>query len=111
MSMYGHAAALILTMAAVTFLTRALPFLLFDRGGHVPCVILYLGKVLPSAIIAMLIAFCFRNESFAAGGHGVPALLSVGAVVLLHLWKHNNLISIFGGTALYILLIRFVFTG
>lgn len=111
MNTAGHAVALILIMAAVTFLTRALPFLLFDRGGPPPRIILYLGKMLPSAVIAMLIVFCFRNASFTAGGQGIPALLSVGAVVLLHLWKRNNLISIFGGTALYILLIRFVFPG
>jgi branched-subunit amino acid transport protein AzlD len=111
MSATTHAAALIIVMAAVTFLTRALPFFLFDRSGKSPRIILYLGRLLPSAIIAMLIVFCLRSESFSAGGQGIPALLSVGAVILLHLWKRSNLISIFGGTALYILLTRFVFPG
>ena len=42
-----EALASIIVMAAVTFLTRALPFLLFDRGDHPPRIVLYLGQVLP----------------------------------------------------------------
>ena len=58
--------ASIAVMAVVTFLTRALPFILFDHGDHPPKLVLYLGKVLPPAIIAMLIVYCFRGVSFAA---------------------------------------------
>ena len=43
----AEALASIAVMSAVTFLTRALPFLLFDRGEHPPKIVLYLGKVLP----------------------------------------------------------------
>ena len=57
--------ASIAVMAVVTFLTRALPFILFDHGDHPPKLVLYLGKVLPPAIIAMLIVYCFRGVSFA----------------------------------------------
>ena len=53
----GYTAALIAVMTAVTFLTRALPFLLFDRGDHPPKIVLYLGRVLPPAVIAMLIVY------------------------------------------------------
>ena len=59
----GQAVASIAVMAAVTFLTRALPFLLFDRGGHPPKLVLYLGRVLPPAVIAMLIVYCLRSVS------------------------------------------------
>ncbi len=117
----AQAIASILVMSVVTFLTRALPFLLFDRGEHPPKLVLYLGKVLPPAIIAMLIVYCLRNSLSAlehlgtrlleAGslGQWLPAFLSVALVVVLHLWKKNNLLSIFGGTILYMVLVQQVF--
>ena len=86
--------ASIAVMAAVTFLTRALPFLLFDRGDHPPKIVLYLGRVLPPAVIAMLIVYCLKGVTF---------------TVLLHLWKGNDLISIFGATVLYMILVQGVF--
>ncbi len=101
--------ASIAVMAAVTFLTRALPFLLFDRGDHPPKVVLYLGKVLPPAIIAMLIVYCLKGVSFATPAGWVPALAASAAAVLLHLWKGNDLLSIFGATILYMALIQGVF--
>ena len=99
----------IAVMAGVTFLTRALPFLLFDRGERPPRVVLYLGRVLPPAIIAMLIVYCVRGVTFAAPAGWVPTLLAGLAAVLLHLWKGNDLISIFGATGLYMVLVQGVF--
>lgn len=103
------AIAAIAVMAVVTFLTRALPFLLFDRGSSPPKIVLYLGRVLPPAIIAMLIIYCLKHLSFLSVGGWVPQLVSVAVVVALHLWKHNNLLSIFGGTILYMVLVQTVF--
>ena len=105
----GQAVAAIAVMAGVTFLTRALPFLLFDRGDSPPKLVLYLGRVLPPAIIAMLIIYCLRGISFSAPAGWAPQLIAVGAVVALHLWKKNNLLSIFGGTILYMVLVQAVF--
>lgn len=105
----GAAIAAIAVMAIVTFLTRVLPFLLFDRGESPPKLVLYLGRVLPPAIIAMLIVYCLRGVSFSTPGGWVPQLLCVAVVVALHLWKHNNLLSIFGGTILYMVLVQAVF--
>lgn len=105
----GGAIAAIAVMAVVTFLTRALPFLLFDRGNTPPNIILYLGRVLPPAIIAMLIVYCLKDISFVQTADWAPQLISVGVVVGLHLWLHNNLVSIFGGTVLYMILIQAVF--
>ena len=96
-------------MALVTFLTRALPFVLFDRGEHPPKVVMYLGQVLPPAIIAMLIVYCLKGVSFATPAGWVPSLLAGGTAVLLHLWKGNDLLSIFGATVLYMVLVQAVF--
>ena len=101
--------ASIAVMSAVTFLTRALPFLLFDRGEHPPKIVLYLGKVLPPAIIAMLIVYCMKGVTFSTPAGWIPTLLAGAEAVLLHLWKGNDLISIFGATGLYMVLVQGVF--
>ncbi len=104
-----QAAAAIAVMAAVTFLTRVLPFLLFGRNGNPPRVVLYLGRYLPPAVIAMLIVYCFRQVNFQAAPNWAPALIAGVAVAVLHLWKRNNMLSIVGGTALYMVLVQAVF--
>ena len=101
--------ASIAVMAAVTFLTRALPFLLFDRGEHPPKLVLYLGRVLPPAIIAMLIVYCLKGITFTTPAGWAPPLLAGGTAVLLHIWKNNDLLSIFGATVLHMVLVQAVF--
>ena len=105
----GQAVAAVIVMALVTYLTRALPFLLFGRGGRPPKTVLYLGRVLPPAIIAMLIVYCLRGTTFTTPGGWVPPLVAGGAAVLLHLWKGNDMLSIFGATILYMVLVQGVF--
>ena len=102
-------AALVAVMAAATFLTRALPFLLFGRGGEPPKVVLYLGRFLPPAVIAMLIVYCCRDMSFAELSGWLPGLIAGLAVVVLHVWKKNNMLSIVGGTIFYMVLVQAVF--
>ena len=98
---------LILVMAGVTALLRFLPFLVFRR--HTPPYIAYLGKVLPPALIGMLVIYCFKDVSFAAAPFGLPELIAAVCVVVLHVWKRNSLISILGGTGIYMLLVQLVF--
>ena len=104
-----HAVLAIAVMAVVTFLTRALPFLLFDRGGNPPKLVLYLGRVLPPAIIAMLIVYCLRSVSVTEYSWGLPELIAGAATVGIHLWKRSMLLSIAAGTVIYMLLVQFVF--
>jgi branched-subunit amino acid transport protein AzlD len=101
--------AFIAVMAGVTLLTRALPFLLFDRGQEPPGTILYLGRLLPPAVMSMLVVYCLRGTDFSAAPGWLPQVIGVGAVVLLHKRKHNTLLSIFGGTLLYMFLVQAVF--
>lgn len=106
----GQTIASIAVMAAVTFLTRAMPFLLFDRGKKSPPkFVLYLGRVLPPAIIAMLIVYCLRGTSFLHAADWAPSLIASAAVVVLQLWRKNSMISILGGTILYMILVQVVF--
>jgi len=104
-----HAVLIVAVVATVTILIRFLPFLIFGRGLDTPPYILYLGKVLPYAIMGMLVVFCLKNISFVNSPHGIPELLSCGVVVGLHLWRRNTLPSIIGGTVCYMLLVQLVF--
>ena len=95
--------------ALATVLTRFLPFLIFRADKPAPKYIRYLGKALPAAIFGMLVVYCLKNVSVTAGSHGIPELIAIVSVVVLHLWKRNMLLSIGGGTICYMLLVQFVF--
>ncbi len=98
-----YAFVMVIVIAGITALLRFLPFLVFRNGTPEP--VRYLGGVLPYAIMGMLVVYCLKNISFTSAGHGLPELLSVLLVVLLHKWKHNTLLSILAGTIFYMLLV------
>ncbi|WP_291683581.1 branched-chain amino acid transporter permease [Blautia sp.] len=81
-------------------------FLLFPAGRPTPKYIQYLGKVLPSAVFGMLVIYCLKDVSLISGSHGIPELLAVLAVTVLHLWKRQMLLSIAGGTIFYMVLLQ-----
>ena len=103
-----HAAALVAVIAAVTIALRFAPFLLL-RGRETPKFIAYLGRVLPYAIMGMLVVYGLRGTTFAQAGSWLPQAISVALVVGLHIWKGNTLLSIIAGTGCYMLLVQMVF--
>ena len=109
MSNNVHAMVLILTMTAGTMATRFLPFLLLGDKRQTPPFITYLGKVLPYAIMGMLVVYCLKDVSPAELSSFLPAAAGVAVTAGLHLWKHNTLLSILGGTVLYMFLVQMVF--
>lgn len=100
---------IILAVALTTFGTRVVPFLLFPKGKEIPKTVQYLGKVLTPAVIGMLVVYCLKGTTVLEAPHGLPEVLSVLCVIILHVWKRNNLLSIGGGTILYMFLIQVVF--
>lgn len=104
-----HVLLQILIMAAVTAALRFLPFLIFRNDEKRPAVITYLGTVLPYGVMGMLVVYCLKNVSLLSAPHGLPEFLAVAAVAALHIWKRNTLLSIFGGTAFYMVLVQLVF--
>ncbi|MBQ8080968.1 MAG: branched-chain amino acid transporter permease [Clostridia bacterium] len=92
-----------------TMITRFTPFLLFPENKPLPKVIHYLGRVLPAAMIALLVVYCFKNVSLIDSPHGLPELIACAFVALLQMWRRNTLLSIALGTALYMALIQVVF--
>ena len=103
-----HTALVVAVIALVTALLRFLPFLVFNGRRPIPDLIRDLGKILPYAVMAMLVVYCLKGMSFADVAGWLPAAISVAAVAALHVWKRNTLLSIIGGTACYMLLIRLI---
>lgn len=94
-----------LISALVIFLTRAFPFLLFSKREP-PAIIRFIEKYIPPMVMAVLLVYCFKDVNFSASPFGLPELIALSVTVFLHLWKSNSMLSIFGGTILYMVLIR-----
>ena len=101
--------AMIAVTALVTAATRFLPFLIFGEKRKTPAIITYLGKVLPCAIMGMLVVYCLKEVSVLAYPYGLPEILGIAFVAALHLWKRNSLLSIGAGTVFYMVLVQVVF--
>lgn len=104
-----HSVWIVVTATLVTMATRFLPFLIFRDNRKTPDIIVYLGKVLPYAIMGMLVVYCLKDVAFLAYPYGIPEILGCIAVALLHLWKRNSLLSIGVGTIFYMVLVQVVF--
>lgn len=95
-------------ITAATMLTRFLPFILFPENKEVPAVITYFSKVLPPAMIGLLVAYCLKNLSFTAAPFALPELAGIACIIVLHFWKRNTFLSIFGGTFVYIAIVNLI---
>ena len=104
-----HAALMIAVIALVTMALRFLPFLIFGENRQTPPLIAYLGKVLPFAIMGMLVVYCLKDVDLTAAPFGIPEAIGCAVVAGLHLMKRNTLLSIGAGTLCYMLLVQFVF--
>ncbi|MBT1173041.1 AzlD domain-containing protein [Bifidobacterium sp. MA2] len=102
----------VVTIAAVslgTILTRFLPFILFPDSRRPPRVVTYLGRVLPHAMTGLLVVYALKDVSLFSGFHGAPEAIAVLVIVLLHRWRHSMLVSVAGGTIVYMMLVQLVF--
>ena len=104
-----HGVLLVAVTSAVTILLRFLPFAVFSGNRKTPAYVTYLGKVLPYAVMGMLVVYCLKDVNFLAAPFGLPEILSCAVVAILHIWKRNSLLSIGLGTVCYMLLVQFVF--
>lgn len=99
---------IILVVALCTLLTRALPFVIFGGKRNVPGVVSYLGRVLPPAIMAILVVYCMKDLNFRGPTHGMTEIVAALIVIILHLWRKNTLLSIGAGTVCYMFLVQFL---
>lgn len=99
----------ILVMAFVTAAIRFLPFLLFNEKRKTPKIIEKLGRLLPYAIMGMLVVYCLKDIQLVFVSSWLPAVLACFVVGILYIWKRNTLLSILLGTAAYMFLVQIVF--
>ena len=92
-----------------TMVTRFLPFLIFPENKETPEIVKYLGSVLPYAVIGLLVVYCLKDTPVLTGSHGIPEVIATVFIVIVHSWKKNVLLSIAGGTLLYMALVQIVF--
>lgn len=88
-----------------TMTTRFLPFIIFPESKTPPKIVTYLGTVLPYAVIGLLVVYCLKDAVFSQY-HALPELIAIAAVVIIHKWKKNTLLSISTGTILYMILVQ-----
>ena len=101
--------AIILAVSLGTQITRWLPFLLFPEDRQPPAVVRQLGQLLPPAVMGRLVVYCLKSVTPTAFPYGAPEAIAIAVTALLHGWKRNVLLSIAGGTAVYMLLVQTVF--
>ena len=103
-----HNVIMIVVCTLVTMLTRFFSFLIFNEHRKTPEIVLYLGKVLPCAIMGMLVVYCLKDVHPLSYPYGIPELLAIALVAVLHIWKRNSLLSIGVGTVFYMILVQLV---
>ena len=101
----SHSILLIAIASGITFLIRALPFLVFKKR-QMPAFIKEIADKLPPAIIAVLVIYCLKGLLTVLGTETIAAAIAIAGVVILHLWKRNTLLSVAAGTVLYMIFIR-----
>lgn len=108
MTSSGYIIIALLIMTAITFGLRLAPFVLFSSKGKTHKLIHYLGKVMPAAMIAMLIVYSIRHINLLRFPSGISELIALGVVVFLHLWKRQYILSIIGGTVVYMICLKLI---
>ena len=98
----------ILAVALGAVITRFVPFMLFPESKEQHPIVTYLGKMLPPAMLGLLVVYSLKSVDLLAAAHGLAELISISFIVLIHLWKRNVLLSIGLGTALYMVLVQVI---
>ncbi|MBE6007784.1 MAG: branched-chain amino acid transporter AzlD [Lachnospiraceae bacterium] len=103
-----HSALIVAVVALVMAALRFAPFFVFN-SEETPPIIAYLSRVLPCAIMGMLVIYCLKGVSLVTFPHGIPEAIAIVFVALSYVWKRNTLASIALGTVLYMVLVQVVF--
>lgn len=97
----------ILVMSLVNYFTRIFPFIFFIKKEP-PAYILYIEKYFPAVIMMILIFYTLKDISFSVYPFGAKELLGILFTAGVHLFYKNYLVSIFGGTIFYMVMVQFL---
>ena len=100
---------IIIAVALGTVITRFLPFIVFPQSKTPPKTVLQIGKMLPPAMMGLLVVYCLKDVEFTKGSYGLPEFVAIAVILVIHKWKNNVLLSIVVGTLLYMLMVQYIF--
>jgi len=104
----GYILASLGTILVVTFALRAVPFAILSRLRDRP-IVEFLSLHMPVGILVILVVYTLRDVEILAGDHGAPEAIALASTIGVHLWRRNAVLSVIGGTILYIGLRALVF--
>lgn len=104
-----HTWRIVAVISLVTVALRFLPFIIFDGKRKTPKIIEKMSRILPFAIMGMLVVYCLKDTGFGAVSEFLPQVIACVVVGALYVWKRNTLISIVCGTVCYMMLVQLVF--
>lgn len=99
-----------LIIAAATLIIRFLPFIIIRNSIAERRYIKFLGDMMPYSMIALLVIYCLKDVNLIKYPYGIPELISIAIIIVLHIFKRNVLISIGVGTVIYMFLVQAIFT-
>ena len=103
-----HSILIIAVVSVVTLILRGAPFIIFGGKRKTLEFVTWLGKVLPYAVMGMLLVYCIKDVSFVSAPHGLPEIAACAITAGLHVWKRNSLLSIGVGTVSYMAIVAFL---
>lgn len=99
-----------LIIASATLIIRFLPFIIIRNSIAERRYIKFLGDMMPYSMIALLVIYCLKDVNLIKYPYGIPELISIAIIIVLHIFKRNVLISIGAGTIIYMFLVQAIFT-
>lgn len=96
-----------LVSGIVIFALRAFPFVLFSKHDP-PKLLKFIERFIPPMVMAVLLIYCLKEVTFFSTPFGIPHLVALLFTIIVHFWKSNSMLSIFGGTALFMILSRVI---
>ena len=89
----------------IVFAERLFPFVLFSK--HQPGKLIhFFERYIPPLVMLGLLIYSLRDIRFTSLAQWLPQSSAITFTIVTYLWKINSLISIFGGTIIYMILIR-----
>ncbi len=89
----------------IIFCERLFPFAVFSK--HKPGKLIHIfERYIPPIVMLGLLIYSLRNVRFASLEQWVPPISAITFTIVTYLWKKNTLVSIFGSTLIYMVLIR-----
>lgn len=92
-------------IAVVVLLERLFPFAVFSKKTPGKLIHIF-EKYIPPIVMLGLLVYSLRDTRFTSIDMWVPQIVAILFTIASYVWKKNTLISIFGGTIIYMVLIR-----